>query len=479
MAKTIKAITVILVLVIGVSVYILIRQNSTPSTKDSLTVDTSETAIADEDILQNEDPAFIEIITEAERLYDAGFIDTALRRYLTANKLNKSSLIPFLGIAKIYLDNEKIDLAEQNLFIAQQKGKLPVNGRILLARLALLKKDYESAREILQSIRNENNEVIYLETILALLVNDFEKAKENIGILINNPENDRFKRAGEQLKAAFDVFSTFVDSPTSYLLTLSAENLIEINEFALARPLLFQAIDEKNDYRDAWVLLGYSYLQANKLEDSEQALKKAKQIDPYFGPTYFYLGVTKLALGRNREAQDYLTQAESFGYNDQQSVFLNLGNIYYSDRDYETAIGYYEQALDLGPIPLESYAKPIYLYLEPLDSPIKGLELAREALQQFPDKAMSFNLIGWAQLENKIYDEAQKNLENAISINPQLEAAHLNLGRLHTETDNEEVAIAYFEKAIQYARANGVESIENRALIELNSLNSSSDTTQQ
>lgn len=475
MLKVIKSITVIIILLIGLTTFLLVQESKKVNLPTILPDTLTTESIADEELLQEETPEFIELITNAETLYQQGSVDAALQQYVEAYRLNRSSVLPFLGIAKIYLDNEKINLAEQNLTIAQQKGRLPVNGKILLARLELLKQNYNQAQEILNSIKNKNNEIIYLEAIVNLLLNNYDLASENVKQLATEQTNDRYKNAGISLQNAFNIYETFVDSPTSYLLTLSAENLIDINEFALARPLLLQAINEKNDYRDAWVLLGYSYLQSNLLDDADQALRKAKQIDPYFGETYFYMGVTQEALGNTDEAIEYLNQSENFGYNQKQNTYLHLANNYYKNQEYAKAADNYTKAIDLGTIPIEDYVKPVWLYLEPLNNKVKALEIAEKAFAEHPDNPMAYNLIGWAQLNNNQLAEAQKNLEKAVSLNPQLEASYYNLGNLHKQQNNLSVAIAYYQKAISYAEQNGVQSILDRAQTELNNINQTSN----
>lgn len=475
MLKFIKTFTVVVVLLIGLAIFLLMQESKKVDLPTILPETLNTESVADHELLQDESPEFIELITDAEEFYQQGAVDTALRKYVEAYRLNRSSVLPFLGIAKIYLDNEKIDLAEKNLTIAQQKGRLPVNGKILLARLELLKQNYNQAEEILASIKNKNNEIIYLETIVSLLLNNYDQAKENVKQLTAETSTDKFQAAGQSLQNAFNIYDTFVDSPTSYLLTLSAENLIDINEFALARPLLLQAINEKNDYRDAWVLLGYSYLQSNLLEDADQALRKAKQIDPYFGETYFYMGVTQEALGNTKEAIEYLNQSENFGYNQKQNTYLHLANNYYKNQEYAKAADNFTKAIDLGTISIDDYIKPVWLYLEPLNNKSKALEIAQKAFSEHPDNAMAFNLLGWAQLSNDQLAEAQKNLEKAVSLNPQLEASYYNLGNLHKQQGNTSVAKAYYEKAVSYAEKNNVQSILDRAQSELDSLNQSSN----
>jgi len=475
MLKIIKSIIVIVILLIGSGLFLLSQENTLNSdisknepaiNQNSLDLpnNTNENYFIPDD---NDNPEFTELITDAEHLYTNGYVDSALSKYLAAYKLNSDSTLPYLGIARIYLDHEKIDLAEKNLLIAKQKGKLSTSAKILITRLNLLKQNYDQAKEVLSSINNPNSETLYLGCILNLLSNNYSESQKILEELIKLDSNDIYKQAGQNLDKAFAIYDTFTDSPHSYLLTLSAQNLIDTNEFAIARPLLLQAINEKNDYRDAWVLLGYSYLQSNLLQDAEQSFKKAKQIDPYFGTTYFYLGLSKEALNQNEAAIDYFQQAENFGYTEKQNIYIHLANTYYKTENYPKAADNYLKAIALNALSLDEYTKPIWLFLEPLNNPSKALEIAQDTFTKFPDQAISYNLLGWTQLANNQLSNAKENLEKALNLNPKFEAVYYNLGNLYKLKNNSKVAEAYYEKAVKYAKENENRAIQERAEYEL------------
>jgi len=475
MLKIIKSSIVIIILLIALGIYLIMNQkNEIVNLDESGPLVTQEILAINANSLSNipneleeDSPAFTELIAEAEELYQNGYVDQALNTYLEAYNSNNDSTLPFLGIAKIYLDHEKIDLAEQNLLIAKQKGRLSTQAKILITRLNILKINYDQAQNTLDLISNQNSETLYLSCILNLLNGNYPDSQDNLSELAKLNSNDIFSQAGSKLEEAFEIYDTFTDSPQSYLLTLSAENLIDVNEFALARPLLLQAINEKPDYRDPWILLGYSYLQSNLLQDAEQALKKAKQVDPYFGTTYFYLGLTKEALGQTDLAIQYLQDAEGFGYPYPANIYLHLANTYYEKETYPKAADNFLKAMQLGSLDLPDYAKPIWLFLEPLDNQPKALEVAENAFEKFPDQAMSFNLLGWAQLANNKLDEAKSNLEKAIALDKYLEAAYYNLGNLYNLEGKTKIAIAYYEKAIKYSQENQNNSILERATHDL------------
>ena len=58
------------------------------------------------------------------------------------------------------------------------------------------------------------------------------------------------------------------------------------------------------------------------------------------------------------------------------------------------------------------------------------MTLSQEAVSSFPSEAMSHNLLGWSQLESGDLTTATASLDEAISLNPYLAAAHYNKGRI-------------------------------------------------
>ena len=69
------------------------------------------------------------------------------------------------------------------------------------------------------------------------------------------------------------------------------------------------------------------------------------------------------------------------------------------------------------------------------------------AVETHPDKAMSYNLLGWAYTAMEEYDEAEENLQKALSMDPKLDAVHLNLGWLYEKNGQETLAKEYYKKA--------------------------------
>lgn len=472
MSNKIQYISVgLIIIVVTAAVYIF----NNPSASDIPATDTETEKRILNFNFNPESKEFQELMVLGSQHYQNGETKKALATYVQAYQANKSSADPFLAIAEIYIETDKNDLAQENLILAQKKGPLSDKGKRLLARLQLLEKNYQQTREVIQSIKTRSNEDYILEIVLSLLVDDIKNAEEKVKLITESNTEGTYKEAGILLEQAFELYETFIDSPRSYLLVLTAEQLINIEEYQLARPLLFEAIAEENKYRDAWTLLGYSFLQSNKLTDAKQTLNKSKNLDPYDPNTQFYLGLTYEALGEHQLAINALSQAEGFEYKNMKEVLIHKGNNYFALADYQKSAIEYEKANEISPLDLPLYTRVIWMYIEPNNNPLKALSISQKAVQNYPGNAMALNLLGWSQLANNNLDEAEKFLQQAISKDVTMDAAYLNLGVIHSQRNNPEVAISYFDKAIKYAEENGNESIKARSESEKEKLTQNQD----
>jgi len=454
----------------------LVYQNVQP--QNELKVETKR--LVNLNSYQSNNPKHASLISEAKQLTEERKFTEAIERYILAYEIDDNSNLPLIGIAEVYLQSDNLKYAEENLIKAQVVGPLDTKGRIIATRLALNNQNLELAKQIYDSIAESNYETYTIGAILNFLMQNDTAAEQKLTAamaLSSNPSNtdttSKYIDLAKKLKDQLEDYKTFTNSPRSYLYAILAKELLNQNEYILARPLLFASIQEKNDYRDAWLMLGYSYLLSNKNEDAIKALEKAKQIDPYNGDTYFYLGLAQQKSKQTKQSIENLQKASSFGFNNSKETFLQIANSFYLDKDYQSANNYYSQAAELGQLKIEDYTKMVWLNLEQTQSPDKALTYALQALSYYPQTAMAHNLVGWTQIKLNNFTEAEKYLNQAIVLDTKLDAAYLNLGLLNIAQNNIEQAKAYLNQAVTLAKDNRSNSIEARATAELNKLNQS------
>jgi tetratricopeptide (TPR) repeat protein len=417
-------------------------------------------------------PEIDSLLAEAKTLFQQKKYQEALQTYVKAYELDKSSNLAIIGVAEVYFELDRQDLVQQNLQNALLKGDLTYDGKILVVKSHLLKQDLPNARQAYQSIQPESNQKLLLGFYIDSLSSNLKAGREKLETIIKSAANDEPFQVASKLKESLAIYDTFLDSPKSYLFALIGKTLIEQNQFVIARPFLFGSIEDKNDYRDSWLMLGYSYLLSNKNEDAQKALERAKQIDPYNPEVYFYLGLAQQKNSQNDLALDNLKKASSFGFRSSKDNLVQIANSLYLEKNYVESSDYFIRASQVGSLSLEEYTKVVWMNLEQLKNPSLAVTVSLQALQNYPTTPMANNLVGWAQLGADNLTEANKFLKLALEQDPNLDAAYLNLGFLSLRQNNPTEALNLFQKAVELGNKNRSSSIAERAQAEINKINS-------
>jgi tetratricopeptide (TPR) repeat protein len=101
--------------------------------------------------------------------------------------------------------------------------------------------------------------------------------------------------------------------------------------------------------------------------------------------------------------------------------------------------------LDSGDVDL--FIRPVWIYIDQLKNPKKAMEWAKRAVTEHPNEAMSYNLMGWAQMANDDLEEAEQNLNYALVLDSKLAAAYLNFGVLYEKEGKLEQAKENYKRA--------------------------------
>lgn len=162
-----------------------------------------------------------------------------------------------------------------------------------LGKLALMRDDYESAKD-------------YYET-------GVEANPENVGLIFN-------------LAAAYE----------------------KLNDLDHAEKAYLQAIKANPRFVYAHNNLGLLYEQQNKLEEAEAVYRNALEEIPEYNYARLNLGSLLQSQGRLDEAEQVYHEAINYEP-DNAWAFLYLGNTHYRKGDYEHALECYEKAISLKP----------------------------------------------------------------------------------------------------------------------------------
>jgi tetratricopeptide (TPR) repeat protein len=351
-----------------------------------------------------------------------------------------------------------MDLINAKLAFEQVLAMDPgnIDAKVYIVRTLLADRKISEAQQIANSFTEQNQNTEYYSGIIAAYFGDYENSKKLLKDAVQLGTTADITAKAQNFLAAYDEFNFNAGSTPTHLKTLLARSFDQTGEYNVAIPLLFDVIKEKKDYRDAWVLLGFAYLNLEKFQDAVDALEQARKLDPQNADALFYLGLGYYGLNDLAKAAQFLELAKTNGYQPQVQIDQKLAEIYLQQKNYQKSAQSYENVISLNSTNVNYFIKPIWIYMDRLNEPAKAMVLAQKAYTAHPEAAMSFNLLGWAAIGNNRLADAENYLKKAMMIDPKMDAIYLNFGILTEKKGDAKGAINYYKKAFDLGSGNSI-----------------------
>jgi len=169
-------------------------------------------------------------------------------------------------------------------------------------------------------------------------------------------------------------------------------------------------------------------LERNLLDDAVPALEKAVALKPDRDSYVYVLASATVARGNLPKAASLFSQLLQKNPHD---AILNyaIGAVYYLQTKYAEAESSLKRSLAAQP---DQVAASYYLALtyDALGDEDQAVPVFRDLLKRHPRHAPSYVKLGGILLKEHQYDEAQQDLERAVSLDPGSVEAHYQLGTL-------------------------------------------------
>lgn len=388
-----------------------------------------------------------ERIQKAEMLKKNRYYTLAINEYTLAHQRDPQKVAPLLAIANIYLETKAYKKAIDNLqeIIKDFPDNLEV--KLSLIQALIGHAQFKEAKDIASKDNFNEPALIFYQAILESYFKNHAKAKELFEQIAKNNPNSEFKSKADSFLQNYLLIANAKDTKEEYLLTLLAKNFAE-NELSILTLKLMEEVTAKlPDYRDAWLLMGHAQLKLQLYGEAIASLDKALTLDPERSDIHYFLGLGFFGIDKTKEAITHLEIALELGYEPKAKIYQKLAEMYLMEKNYRLALENYEFALETKDDDIAYYIRPIWILIDHLRSPQKCINLANKAITKHPTEAMSYNLLGWCYLENGDDRAAKINLDRAISIDPNLGAAYLNLGKLYYKINDLDQALNNFKKA--------------------------------
>jgi tetratricopeptide (TPR) repeat protein len=341
-----------------------------------------------------------ELVQLAEAAYYEGDLDIAAEYYRQAVELDPENVELLAELSRVltlsYQLREALDVAEQAILIAPEDSR----GHAMKARALDWMGEYDQA--VVSALR-----AVELDSENALAHTYLAEAYNDLG---------RWKQAREQAELAVELDPYSIDARRNYALVLEYQGYYEgaVQQY-------LQALQIHPNLLDLWYGLARNYRGAGQFDMSVDTYTQIIFRTPEDPLPYVELGRTYFEIRDDDAAQEYLDQARNLvceecplytgddylaGQVPEQRelpdyIFMpawtRLGQVYYVRRNYEDAIGIFEEAITWGeaqdpdsddyqPIPIEAYytLAAAYYYV---DSDSEGRPLCNTAIPM-ADKAL-------------------------------------------------------------------------------------------
>ncbi|MEK7544905.1 MAG: tetratricopeptide repeat protein [Patescibacteria group bacterium] len=451
MKKLVTGLTILLTLTLAILGLILTNVIQINNEPQKITVVQKETRKDPEP----SSPTYFEHLEKGDGFVKKNNDTLAFNEYVLANKINPEAVEPLLKIGKLHLKRRDYERALEIFLNVLKKDSANIEGNINLIKTYIGQGKPQKALDLTTTIQQQNDTIDYYKGLLYAYFGKYDDSKKILGVVTQKNTNPEIQKNAQEILKSYEVFSSTQGSQLIYLKTLIAKNLNQAKEFQLTIPLLFQVVQEKKDYRDAWILLGYAYLNEDDTKNAIDALEQAQKLDPHKPETVFFLGLAYQSQNKIK-AIALIEEAITKGFEPKIQAKQKLADLYFDTGKYDQAAKNYEDVINLNSDDLSYFTRPLWIYIEKLQDGEKASALAQKALEKHPENAMSYNFLGWALLAKKDYNGARDNLGKAIQKDPKLAVAYLNLGRLFEEINYQSTAKDYYKTAFEMGKGTSI-----------------------
>ncbi|MBD3328050.1 tetratricopeptide repeat protein, partial [Candidatus Peregrinibacteria bacterium] len=282
--------------------------------ENTLKLSPDETKNIDPEIKIERAKTYEEYINRGTMLEEKGYLTLALSEYEAAAEQNPDKILPLIKMSEIHLQTEDLVQAKVYADLANEINSENIAAKTMLGRVLIADRKLNDAKAVFDSIKSHNQTSRYYQAMLTSYIGDHSNAKGLFKDAINMGGSSEISSNAQRFIAAYNEFDSNQGGAPVHLNVLLSRAYVYAGEYQIAISLLFEALQEKKNYRDAWILLGYSYLEVGKFGEAVDALEEAIKLDSEKPQSYFYLGLAYYGLNNLPDAAANLEMARKKKY---------------------------------------------------------------------------------------------------------------------------------------------------------------------
>lgn len=327
-------------------------------------------------------------------------------------------------LAQAQLQRRDVRGAQSTLDQLRREGARAEDVLLLESMILLRTGEVAKARSLLDAAQDSPHKHYGL-ALLAIMSADHATAKKELQT-VNAGWEPVLRSYARVLTGAYDEFALFPESPETHLQTLLGRALAQVQECELALPILSQATQGQNDYRDAWIVQGFCELTTERYTEALASLERAYQLDPEKPEVQYFLARAYISQKDAANALTFLQYALRNGFEPESEVrrliaqqALEMGNA-------ALAFEQYDALSNADDADIEAFRAYVTAAIT-ADKNEEAYAKARVAVDRWQDNATAHELLGWAAAETDRNDEARAELQKAIELDPNLSSARERL----------------------------------------------------
>ena len=392
-----------------------------------------------------------EYITKGDYYYKRGFLSYASGEYIKAINSDSTKTKAYFKLMQTNFDLMNYEKARNNANQILSLESSNFQAQYFLVLINIKQSKFLEAQKLIDQLNASgavDHRLTYFKSLIHITYGKHEDGKKLLVSLSKDATLDsKLDLKVKKILKGYQEFEFAKAAESLYLSELLARGLNQVGEYEMAVYKIKNILRVRADLRDSWIMLGFSYLNLKNYLFALNAFEKAYKLDSEWASTQYFLGVTYSELQKYNDAIIYLNYALTNGFTPKLVVQQKLADLYLKVKDYKKSVAAYEQVLSTNKQDINSFVRPIWIYLDFLNEPAKAVKLGEIAVQNFPTNPQAYNLLGWSQVGTKNYIEAEKNLKKAIQDDPKMAAAHYNLAKLYEVQDKKDLAMESYQKA--------------------------------